>query len=190
MTVNSSLDRAESQINELSQTIGKRSEAAADEMAADWNQWIADLRDERMEIRNELENIAVETGAAFDESKQELEKRVNELEAEITEARLASIEAREEFSSAAQHEIEVIDGEFNDLETRVQEAEASARLALDETLAQLRAERAELSVRWDSLSTVTDAEYREMRRDIAGAIGRLDRKLSEAARAIEQELQS
>ena len=71
------------------------------------------------------------------------------------------IEDRDEFQQTVQTELNELDQEIQDLEARAARADESARAELDQAIANLRQERAELAADFDALQNATEEEWQD-----------------------------
>jgi hypothetical protein len=136
-----------------------KAQNAGEEMREEYNEQIAELREERMEIANDLDALQAETAEEFNEAKMEIDDEINELDRDIDRAQLAFAENAEELRMAADRQLEEIDAEMDRLQN---EAGAEA----DEAMAELAQERQELVADLDALGDATEEQFQEMKMGI------------------------
>lgn len=154
------------EIDEAIESLEAKAANAGEEMREEYNEMIAELREERMEISNSIDAMQAETAEEFNEMKMEMDEELDELDRSIDRAQLAMAENAEELRMAANEQMAEIDREMDALGNEISEESREAMAALE-------AQREELAADLDRLGDATAEEFNEMKRSIADGFDRM-----------------
>lgn len=167
--VQSALDQFGAEMEQLEQ----RYSSASDDVAANWSDTRAEMREYRDGLETDLARLDEASGDRARELKHELAQDLEQLTERLEQAKLESIEDNREFVSASRDRMVRLEDDLGALGDEAASLSAEAREEASDELEDLRDRASELGTRLDGLTDATTEEIENRRTDIAQAIGAL-----------------
>lgn len=181
-TMNASFAEADSELEELE----ARAANASEDVQAEYNEEIAELRQERMTLSQNLEQIEANTEEEWHQARANAQDEWNEFERDLTELRFETIETREEFEAAVNEEMTELDREMEELEAKSANASAEMKAEYEEQIAELEQERQEWATQWEQFENTTEENWQEMKSDLAASLSNFGYHMRNAGKDIER----
>lgn len=179
-TATATADRDLSEIDASIASLERASQNATAETREAYNESLNRLRTRRTELRADMDRYATATDNEFDDLEGRVGRGRMELRRDVGDARLRLAQNREEFAAAARERLADLDREIADVERGTANATAEARGKSAEAAAELRTERQQLGARVDAVGQATEAQFAELRDDVAGGFSRFGQNVRAA----------